>query len=323
MSTAIRHAFRHKALFYDGVDDFVRATLPFVRDGVRAGEPVLVAVEEPKIELLREGLGEDAAGVRFVEMRGLGRNPGCIIPAWREFVAENVGDGRRARGVGEPVWAGRSESEIHECHQHEALLNLAFDGGPAWSLVCPYDTVALPPEVIDVARRTHPIVGERGVTRRSTVYRDPRLDPLGGDLQPPPARREEMAFTVDDLSTVRATALACAQVAGLSAMRAEDLVLAVNELASNSVRHGGGRGILRSWREPDRFVCEVRDPGRIDDPLAGRALPVDGDRQGGHGLWLVNQLCDLVQLRSLRDGTAIRIHMALDPDRAPVSTATA
>lgn len=288
----------------------MRATLPFVRDGVRAGEPVLVAVEQPKIELLREGLGEDARGVRFVEMRALGRNPGCIIPAWREFVAEHVSDGRRARGIGEPVWAGRSHAEIHECHQHEALLNLAFDDGPPWSLVCPYDTAALPPEVIAAARRTHPIVGEGGVTRRSTAYRDPRLDPLGGDLEPPPAHREEMPFTRGDLAAVRARTLAWAQGAGLETARADDLVLAVSELAANSVRHGGGDGVLRSWREPDALVCEVRDRGRIDDPLAGRGLLGDPEASG-RGLWLVNRLCDLVRLRSLRDGTAVRLHMAL------------
>jgi anti-sigma regulatory factor (Ser/Thr protein kinase) len=315
VSTAIRHSFRHKAVFYEGIDGFMASMLPFVRDGVAAREPVMVAVDEEKIALLRQGLGEDAAGVRFVEMRGLGKNPGCIIPAWREFVAENAGDGRRARGIGEPIWAGRTPVEISECHQHEALLNVAFDDGPAWSLVCPYDAAALPAEVVEAARRTHPIVGEHGVTRRSVEYSDPRIDPLGGELAPPPARREEMSFTLDDLGTLRNLVQAWAQVAGLSRERAADLVLAVNELASNSIRHGGGTGTARSWREPGAFVCEIRDRGRIHDPLAGRGVP-DHARMGGRGLWLVNQLCDLVQLRSLRDGCAVRLHMALDPDRA-------
>jgi anti-sigma regulatory factor (Ser/Thr protein kinase) len=311
VTAPIRHAFRHKALFYDGTADFVRALLPFVRNGVRAGEPVLVAVEEPKIAMLREALGVDAGGVEFVEMRGLGRNPGCIIPAWREFVAAHGGDGRRLRGVGEPVWAGRSEAEIGECHQHEALLNVAFDGGPAWTLVCPYDTAALAPDVIEAARRTHPIVGEHGVTRRSTAYRDPRIDPLGGDLEPPPARRDELPFAAGDLAQVRTMTVAWARVAGVGDDRAADLELAVSELATNSIRHGGGSGVVRAWREPERFVLEVRDSGRIADPLAGRGLPGHADTGCGRGLWLVNRLCDLVQLRSLRDGTAVRLHVAL------------
>jgi anti-sigma regulatory factor (Ser/Thr protein kinase) len=310
VSTAIRHRFRHKALFYEGVDGFMASMLPFVRDGVAAGEPVMVAVDEQKIALLEQGLGDDAGAVHFVEMRGLGKNPGCIIPAWREFVAEAAADGRRARGIGEPVWAGRSADEISECHQHEALLNLAFDDGPAWSLVCPYDAAALPADVIEAARRTHPIVGHDGVTRRSHHYRDPRVDPLGGELPPPPARREELGFALADLSRLRTTVQAWAQGAGLSRARVADLVLAVNELATNSIRYGGGGGTVSSWREPGGFVCEIRDAGRLDDPLAGRGLP-SGDGTGGRGLWLVNQLCDLVQLRALRDGCAVRLHMAL------------
>jgi anti-sigma regulatory factor (Ser/Thr protein kinase) len=104
---------------------------------------------------------------------------------------------------------------------------------------------------------------------------------------------------------------AWARSAGVKAARAEDLVLAVNELATNSIRHGGGRGVVRAWREPDAFVCEVRDEGRIDDPLAGRATP-DDVRKSARGLWLVNQLCDLVQLRSLRDGCAVRLHVSYE-----------
>ena len=310
MTTAIRHAFRHKAHFYEGIDGFMQSMLPFVRDGVAAGEPVLVAVDRNKIELLREGLGEDADAVEFEEMRGLGRNPGCIIPAWRRFVEENAGGGRRLRGIGEPIWASRSADEIAECHQHEALLNVAFDEGPAWTLVCPYDVAALPPEVVDKARRTHPIVGENGVTKRSRDYRNPRIDPLGGDFPPPPPRHDEVRFTIGELAQVRSMATAWARVAGLDRDRAADLVLAVNELAANSVRHGGGRGVLRSWRTPEALVCEVRDAGRIDDPLAGRGLP-DDSHQSSRGLWLVNQLCDLVQLRSLRDGVTVRLHMSI------------
>jgi anti-sigma regulatory factor (Ser/Thr protein kinase) len=72
-------------------------------------------------------------------------------------------------------------------------------------------------------------------------------------------------------------------------------VLAVNELAMNSVRHGGGRGTLRVWQEQDVLSCEVSDSGRLDDPLAGRQRPSNA-QIGGYGLWLANQVCDVVQL---------------------------
>jgi hypothetical protein len=74
------------------------------------------------------------------------------------------------------------------------------------------------------------------------------------------------------------------------------------------VRHGGGRGDIRIWPEGDVLICEVRDRGRLDDPLAGRRRP-DLVELGGHGLWIANQVCDLVQMRSFPEGSAVRIHM--------------
>jgi anti-sigma regulatory factor (Ser/Thr protein kinase) len=87
-------------------------------------------------------------------------------------------------------------------------------------------------------------------------------------------------------------------------------VLGVNELATNSVRHGGGRGSATLWREHDVLICEVRDRGRIDAPLAGRVEPAAQDVRG-RGLWLANQICDLIQIRSVPEGTQARAHVAI------------
>jgi anti-sigma regulatory factor (Ser/Thr protein kinase) len=87
-----------------------------------------------------------------------------------------------------------------------------------------------------------------------------------------------------------------------------DLVTATSELAANSIMHGGGTGTLRLWRENGNLIAEVEDAGRIEDPLVGRLRP--GIRQeGGRGLWLTNQLCDLVQIRSGEGGTVVRLHV--------------
>jgi anti-sigma regulatory factor (Ser/Thr protein kinase) len=75
-----------------------------------------------------------------------------------------------------------------------------------------------------------------------------------------------------------------------------DMVLAADEIATNDVVHGGSRATVRCWAEGDWFVCEILGSGTIRDPLAGRIRP-EPDRLGGRGLWLANQLCDLVQIR--------------------------
>jgi anti-sigma regulatory factor (Ser/Thr protein kinase) len=306
----VEDSFRHEALFYEGDDGFLQGTLPFVTEGLDAVEPVLVAVSPQRTELLKGALGARAEEVEFVDMHVLARNPARVIGAWRGFLAEHAAAGRPLRGVGEPIWAGRSREEIDECERHEALLNTAFAHGPRWRLLCPYDLGALDAKTIDAARLTHPAVMHEGISRRNHAYlplhRAP--GPFNGSLPSPPAEREELAYTAHGLGAVRSLVARRGAEAGLEETTREDLVLAINELVTNSVQYGGGGGTLRIWSEPGALVCEVRDRGFIDDPLVGR-LPPPVDQHGGRGLWLVNHLCDLVQVRSSPDGTTVRVHM--------------
>jgi anti-sigma regulatory factor (Ser/Thr protein kinase) len=300
--------FRHEALLYDGLDGFVAEVGAFLRDGVAQGEPALVVVDATKIDLLREAV-ENAPEVTFADMAEVGANPARIIPAWREFVSRHAGGGRRFRGVGEPIWAGRTPAELVECQRHESLLNVAFDDGPAWWLLCPYDTESLHPAVLAEAERSHPHVGTRGGHRHSGTFRGDRCrEVFEGDLADPPVFATVVQFGPGPLGEVRQFVLQRAQSMGLHEGRAADLMVAVSELATNSVRHGGGGGTIRVWEDDGALVCEVRDRGRITDPLVGRAVPqVEGDT--GRGLWLVHQLCDLVQIRSGDEGTTVRVHV--------------
>jgi anti-sigma regulatory factor (Ser/Thr protein kinase) len=134
--------------------------------------------------------------------------------------------------------------------------------------------------------------------------------PSEGALPAPSGVADEIAFTIDLLSEVRRFVSAHAERAGLIGQRAADAILASNELATNSVRHGGGDGILRVWEEETALVCEVRDAGQITDPLAGRRRPTP-EQTSGRGLWIVNQLCDTVQIRSSPAGTVIRTRIGL------------
>ena len=86
-------------------------------------------------------------------------------------------------------------------------------------------------------------------------------------------------------------------------------MLAVDELATNSLRYVGG-ATVRSWVDDGTLLFEVEDTGHIADPLAGRELP-HARALGGRGLYLVNQLCDLVQLRSSPGRSVVRLHVYL------------
>jgi anti-sigma regulatory factor (Ser/Thr protein kinase) len=272
---------------------------------------VLVMVTADKIELLRAELGADADRVTFADMAEAGRNPARIISAWSDFAADHLAEGRPLRGIGEPIWAGRSADELIECEHHESLLNLAFGDADGFRLLCPYDTSALPSSVIAEARRNHPLVLEGDALHDCGAYRGPDTKtPAGKPLPPPRGPSLELVFRKATLRTVRQFVSEHAAAGGLEGARADDLVVAVNEAATNSIRYGGGEGLVRVWHDGNAVVCEVRDRGRIEEPLVGRRRPLRG-ADGGHGLWMANQLCDLVQLRSRRNGTVVRLHMRL------------
>ena len=301
--------FRHEAMFYGSERAFLDGTVPFIREGVEAGEAVLVVVSAAKIELLRSRLEGAAEHVRFADMADVGANPARIIPAWREFV-DAAEPGRPLRGIGEPIFPERSSAELVECHRHEALLNLAFaDAGP-FRLLCPYDAIALDPAIVEEAHRTHPYVVKAGVHAESHGYGGLEMaaSPFAAPLSPAPEGVEELKFDAQSLDVIRGMIARRSAGAGLSPIRCEDLVLAVNEMATNSVLHGGGSGTLRIWQDDDLLLCEISDGGRMDHPLVGRVQPTAG-QVGGFGVWLANQVCDLVQIRSFASGTVVRLHM--------------
>jgi anti-sigma regulatory factor (Ser/Thr protein kinase) len=302
-----KHGFRHEALIYGDSDDFLAGTVPFLRAGLEAGEPALVAVTARNTELLRDELGADAEQVRFAPMEELGRNPARIIPFWREFL--DAQDGRSVRGIGEPVWPGRGQAEIDECQRHESLLNVAFSPAPAWSLLCPYDGSALPDEVLACVSHSHRTVAQAGVREQSNEYLA-ESDCFAGEL-PRPLEVQTCTFDRTGLSAVRRRVERAAEEAEVAASDIFDLVAAASELAANSVSHGGGAGSMRIWREAGYLMLEFEDEGTLEEPLAGRLRPTLTQHRG-RGLWLANQLCDLVQIRSGPSGTVVRLQTALN-----------
>jgi len=300
--------FEHAAVFYRSTAEYLDAVLGFVAGGLERADPVLVAVPGPKVGLLREHLGEQASRVSFADMTVIGANPAWIIPRLAAFADAHRGG--PVRYVGEPIWEARTAAELSEATRHEALINLAF-AGTAVSLLCPYDRTRLAPGVIANAERTHPVLIRDGHASASRAYSLPGLVPADcdGPLTRPPSRAASLAYR-DDLAQVRAFAAGQARRAGLPADRARDLVIAVSELAANTWRHTAAGGTLHIWAADGELLCQIHDSGCISDQLAGRRRPAP-DGAGGSGLWVVHQLCDLVELRTARTGVTIRLHFRL------------
>ncbi|MEV5597497.1 sensor histidine kinase [Streptomyces sp. NPDC052496] len=299
--------FDHPALFYWDDQQYVEGTVPFILDGVEAGEPVAVAVPADRHALLKQQLGRFADAVRFIDMTQAGRNPGRIIPGVLRAFADAQPSGR-VWIIGEPIWPQRTDVEYPACAQHEALINAAFRGR-AVSILCPYDAAGLDATVLADAHATHPLIIDPGGRRTSPAY-DPEavVARYNQPLTPPPTAKTA-DFGAPELAAVRQWATGQARELGLTGARLQDMELAVAELTTNSVLHGGGTGTLRVWSEGRQVVWEVCDRGRLTDPLAGRS-PVPAGQLGGRGLLLVHLVSDLVRMHTSEQGTTVRCYFS-------------
>jgi len=309
MTASTAGSLEHDALFYTDAASYRAGLLEFVRDGLDNDEPVLVAVPQPGLGLLRSALSEaEAALVRTADMAVAGRNPGRIIGSvLTAFVNEHAGRGVRI--IGEPIWASRSEEEYPACAEHEALINVALADMPAYVL-CPYDVRHLGRAWLTDATRTHPMLAAGTDRWESPGYTDPVAVAAWFDRPPEPAPAHADVLVIGQFtgpSTARRFVHDYAERAGMAPERISDLRTAVQELVVNTLVHAGGSGLLSIWSTEQQVICQVQDGGRITDPLVGRRPPAPP--AAGHGLYTVHQLCDLVRVHRRRDGSLIRIYV--------------
>ncbi|MEV6983520.1 sensor histidine kinase [Sphaerisporangium sp. NPDC051017] len=304
--------FRHVGLFYRDEIEYTSRCTAFLREALALGDPAMVAVPGGG-EAIRAGLGDDAGRVKFADMAVAGRNPGRIIPSVLLAFA-HAHPGRRVWIIGEPIWKGRTELEYPACATHEALINAAFAGREA-TILCPYDTTGLEARALADAERTHPLLQDAAGSRPSPAYTGPAQaaalfdEPLPA---PPPHAASHTFNGTGGLPGVRAFLADCGASAGLDERRVGDVLIAMNELATNTAEYTCGPGTVTVWLEDGTLVCQLDDSGQITDPLAGRIPPPDHTRRG-RGLVIVNELADLVRVHHRPSGTSVRLHF--DPAR--------
>ncbi|MFC4144923.1 anti-sigma factor RsbA family regulatory protein [Micromonospora mangrovi] len=303
---------RHDALLYADDRDYLDAIRAFAAEGRAAGEPVLVAVPTHRLASVRAALtGLD--GIEFADLAVLGRNPAAIIPGTLHRFP-----GRRTRIIGEWLWPDRRPAAFRHCVGHEAALDLVF-AGQQLATRCLFDRTRLPADALADIRRTHRWLVAGGVARLSPDHLSPHdvLTRLAAPLPAPPPYAVTRPVESADLGALRAAVAAVATAAGLTGERLDDLRIAVTELASNALTHAAPPAVVRCWVAAGELLCEVTSRGELRDPLAGR-VPPPADSVRGRGLLLVQQLCDLVDIRAADGTTTVRLHLELPP-AAPAS----
>jgi anti-sigma regulatory factor (Ser/Thr protein kinase) len=301
----------HEAFLYERDEEFVAVLWPFLAEGLRRGEGAVVAVTAYNIGLLRDALGADAGAVTFLDRDTWYARPAATIAGWTGLLRQALAHGRPAvRIVGEVQFGSADRHDTWS--RYESAVNAVFADAPA-RIICPYDRRRLPERVVAGASRTHPMV-RVGRRRPSDAYQEPRdlLRTLAEPL-PPVGHEPLIAMSLSEPTGPREARRALRALAAAlrwDRPRTEELLLVTNEIAVNSLRHGGDGQRLDAWIDQDTITCDVTDHGSGPfDPLAAYRPPRAPERRGV-GLWLANQLSDWLAIEHHNGVNRVRFQLS-------------
>ena len=298
----------HDAFLYGSDEQLVTAIVPFLQESLTRGDAAAAVTTPGNLALLRDRLGADAH-VSYVEAADWYVRPAAAIAQFDAAIRELIDGGApHLRVVGE-LRFGSTAGEHASWNRYEAIVNEAFKRAPLW-VVCLYDTRALPEQLIEAARRTHPTLFETRRRRQSVDYVEPAVL-LGQIPEPgiPVAGPPRLQLRIDgDPRGWRRSLAGAVEAEALPRGRAEEFLIAVGEVVANALGHGHGLAELTLWSTNDGVVCAVHDNGPgVDDPFAGYLPPGNDDAAQGMGLWVARQLSDSLAIQSGADGTTVRL----------------
>jgi anti-sigma regulatory factor (Ser/Thr protein kinase) len=304
---------RHDLGRFDSDEALIELVVPFLEEGVSAGDPTFLALDPRLVKLI--GAATDLSPVVMLPGADRYERPASTLRYFRELLVEQVGTGadriliagalptQSLGGLGWDGWA-----------RYEATVNQAFAELPLWGL-CLYDTRLTSIEVLNDAVRTHPRLALGGGRYElNPDFVDPvaflhaRVASPSAAATAPPAARPDVVAVEPSPAEARRIVSRLAARSTVEAAEVAGLVTSVSEAVGNALLHGHPPHLLEGWVTPERVEVAVHDAGPgPDNPFAGLLPERELDGQGGLGLWIAHQLCAEVVLVRSAAGFTIRL----------------
>jgi anti-sigma regulatory factor (Ser/Thr protein kinase) len=319
---------RHAVLFYRDEQELAERVSEYLLSAVRDGGLAVVVATSDHCRSFEQRLADAGIDVTaalergsYVALDASEAMRGFMVSSWpdpasfRRVISPLIRRAAKAeqpvRVFGEMVWLLWDAGQVNAAIEVETLWNELGHQYP-FSLLCAYPAqpVSAGPH-LDALTEVCSLHTEVIGGPPKPVNRE-RERPLSS----PPGSADVLRYRAD-LAGVRSFVAARARRAGLPPRRVGDLVTAVSELAANTLAHTSGPGSLALWVTGSEVICQVHDPGEITDPLAGKLRPDPAADGGGRGLWVVHQLCDLVEIGTGSAHPTIRVHMQLSAPVVP------
>jgi len=309
--TAVSVRLQHAAGFHSSVAHLHSQLFPLVQAGLERGGPVAVAVSPDTESLLRAELGAPRGLIILPMPAGPDAGSGQTVAALRARELRELTASAGSATVVSEHWNALDGSDGSFWTELDAALNIAL-ADLSIELTCFFPEMPLHQAILDGARRNHPQLLIDGRLHHNPDHLSPRevlreLPAAAPVLLGAPEL--QLTFGAWQLGEVREAVENVLAAAEYGATRAEDVVLAVNEIATNAVEHGANEARLYVWAGADGFICEVHDTGSLRDPLPGLQAPHPSDPRG-RGVWIARQLCDSLHVWTDGRGTHVRMRAA-------------
>jgi anti-sigma regulatory factor (Ser/Thr protein kinase) len=310
----------HGAAIVGTQDELLAAALPFLDEGLRAGDLVALTCPPDTVDLLSRELGEKAAAVESEPRISLlgSRAPDALTMCRRylERAIERGGDGGSGRlRVLAEVDFGDDPADWREGQRFESVYNRLLGEAPV-SAICLYDRRRLPAPVLDSAVATHPQLVRGTTWSASAGFQDPGVYVPSLPVPRSSAEDGDPVFAVRNAPTLAGLRHQLGAVLATLVPDREqlgDLHLAAAEIAANAFRHGVRPVSAQVWADDGMLVCVISDRGTsYRDPFSGFAPAHGLDLSlGGMGLWLARKLWDHVDVLPTDQGLSVRLSTRL------------
>jgi len=296
------HCNDHIALIHESREEQFAAVVPYLREGIAAGERCLYVVEDTSkaavVEALRaEDVDVDAAlergqltfhSVEETYHRNGEFRPDEMVAFYTEAIAEATEEHGALRVAAETGWLLDDSTDLEAWMEYEARVNELCDDEDCLAL-CQYDRTRVPPDVLRDLVQTHPHLVYGGTVCHNFYYTPPEEflgpDRPGDELDRMIRTLVERTRANADLREQREYLRRQNEITGDPDRTFEEKLQALFELGCERFGLEFG-GMARVDPGGDRLVVEHTSEDRgayrpglelsVSEAYCGRALAADG-----------------------------------------------
>ena len=304
--------FAHVAALYASDEQLRDLLLPYLDEGLRRGENIFAVVSDNARRVLQDALGDAADRVQWGGGSVSYDHLGQMFEGFAGYLAQQYRAGVPTRLIGE-FDSDSSPDRVSQYLRYEAMANEVY-APYGYPVVCLWDQRRYPTGVLAQVRAVHPQLLNTNAPITNAEYRTP-VDYLTGEQRlpaetPPDPDLVMHLHSADDLGVLRRRLRSWGATCGLDEQDVDDIVIAVDEIATNALEHGQPPARVRGWTDSEALIIQVADQGRTSIPATTGYHRPGTDALRGRGVWIARQLADVLTTHTGPTGTAVTMRFA-------------